>query len=561
MITELNFQLHKKLISAATFISVVVILIGFLVLTGWQFNVGFLKQPIPNRVAMNPLTALLFICTGITILLNIFFKTSKTKYFFRYFLIFFILFSGCIKIYCLISGYNIPIDTTMYHSKLGLDSIGTMPNKMAPNTAFNFILTGLALFFLNEKAFRNQVVSHIISVAVFFVGFLSFLGYVYSLGSLYGIMDYIPMAIHTAITFILVSVAILFVRPDKGIMRILTGRHSGSTSARLMIPIVIIAPSILGYLRLLGENNGFYSKEIGVAIMVLSIIISLLLLILYNTNALNKTDKLKTEAEEKIRTINHRLEHIIEERTKELAELNRDLEKKVLERTAQLELVNKELESFSYSVSHDLRAPLRAINGYSKMIEEDYGRLLDEEGKRLLVTVQSSAHRMAMLIDDLLAFSKIGKKEVAKNEIDIKAFVESVVNDINKSIDHHAEIIINTSGRVIGDQALLTQVLFNLISNGVKYSAKKEKPEIRITSEIKNDEVVFCISDNGAGFDMKYAPKLFGVFQRLHAISEFEGTGVGLAIVKRIIEKHNGRIWAEAKIDEGATFYFTLPLK
>jgi len=237
-----------------------------------------------------------------------------------------------------------------------------------------------------------------------------------------------------------------------------------------------------------------------------------------------------------------------------IRQLNTDLQKNV----DQLEEVNKELESFSYSVSHDLRAPLRAINGYAKMIEEDYAAVLDTEGNRLLTTVQHNAQKMGILIDDLLAFSRLGRKQIGRVEINMEEMVSSIVEEMKHASEHKANIKINALGSVNGDHSLLNQVWVNLISNAIKYSAKKEKPEIEIGSTQTDKETTYYIKDNGAGFDMKYAEKLFGVFQRLHMANDFEGTGVGLAIVHRIITKHGGKIWAKAKVDEGASFYFTL---
>lgn len=240
-------------------------------------------------------------------------------------------------------------------------------------------------------------------------------------------------------------------------------------------------------------------------------------------------------------------------------ELNETLEKKVIERTNQLELSNKELEAFSYSVSHDLRAPLRSVHGYSKMLEEDYDRQLDENGKRVLRIIQDNARRMGQLIDDLLAFSRLGRKEIQKTSVNMVMLVNSVLEEISKSIPHQAEIKFNSLHSAPADRALINQVMFNIISNAVKYSSKTKKPLIEIKSAAEKDEVIYSISDNGTGFDMLYVHKLFGVFQRLHTWQEFEGTGVGLAIVKRIIDKHGGRVWAEAEIGKGATFYFSLP--
>lgn len=244
----------------------------------------------------------------------------------------------------------------------------------------------------------------------------------------------------------------------------------------------------------------------------------------------------------------------------EIRELNRKLERKVIAGTEQLIAANKELESFSYSVSHDLRAPLRAIDGYTRMIEEDYGKLLDEEGKRLLETVQSNAKRMGVLIDDLLAFSRLGKKDLLKTNVNMTVNASAALTEINKNVDHRAAVIVEDLLPVQADYAMISQVFINLISNAIKYSRKKDKPVIRLHSERVKNEIIYSISDNGAGFDMQYANKLFGVFQRLHSVEEFEGTGVGLAIVHRIITKHEGRVWAEGKSGEGATFYFALPV-
>ncbi|MEX2231088.1 MAG: PAS domain S-box protein [Cyclobacteriaceae bacterium] len=235
--------------------------------------------------------------------------------------------------------------------------------------------------------------------------------------------------------------------------------------------------------------------------------------------------------------------------------LNSDLQRNVL----QLEETNKDLESFSYSVSHDLRAPLRAINGNARILEEDYLDKLDENAKKVLGNVNSNVKRMDRLIEDLLAFSKIGKKEVLKSRIDTESQVKSVIADIGSVVQRKADITVNELLPAFGDPSLLTQVWTNLISNAVKYSGKTKSPKIEIGSITEEDKIVYYVKDNGAGFDMKYAERLFGAFQRLHDQSEFEGTGIGLAIVKRIITKHGGQIWAEAKPDEGATFYFTIP--
>jgi PAS domain S-box-containing protein len=237
----------------------------------------------------------------------------------------------------------------------------------------------------------------------------------------------------------------------------------------------------------------------------------------------------------------------------------RQLNEELLSNVRQLEATNKELESFSYSVSHDLRAPLRGLNGYSQMLQEDYGSVLDDEARRLLGNIQRNAHRMGVLIDDLLDFSRLGRKELQKVEINMDELVKEVVSEISHTTPHAAVIKIHGLSPADADAALIRQVWVNLVSNAVKYSGKKEKPQVEIGSNHQDAEVVYYVKDNGTGFNMKYADKLFGVFQRLHNRTDFEGTGIGLAIVQRIVSKHGGRVWAEAKENEGATFYFTLP--
>lgn len=800
-----NIELHLKFIQWSSYFSLSVITIGVLVLIGWLFDLDFLKRPIPHLVAMNPLTAVLFIMSGFCAYLSYLLNKKQINPLYVNLIALLIFFLASIKSISFFISPDFPIDTFLFSSKIKNEVLGGA-NRMAPNTAFNFVFIGFSLLILNYEKAKDKIVVQTMALIVLFIGLLSLLGYIYKVSTFYGIPSFIPMAIHTAITFIILSLSIIFLDPDKGLMKTFTSTYAGSTSARILIPVAIFIPVLLGYLRLLGDWSGLYSKEFGVALLILSTIIIFLILIWFNASALNKKDALRKEAEDNLKLLNIHLESEVEAKTmsvinkekifqatiessadiisltdennivfyinpaienisgytvqeiknrpmndlifpddldqavanynvalnnpekiipasiriknkngkviwlegiiknmlqdstikaivsnyhdvserkeseqkiiaiekkfkatidnmlegiqihdfnwrytyvnetlvkysqyskeellgytlmekypgieqsdlfktfqrcmnerqsahleteftfpngsksdfelsiqpipeglfilsidvsdrkkaqKEIEELNQDLEKKVYERTEQLESVNKEMESFSYSVSHDLRAPLRAINGYAKILEEDYGKTLDEEANRLLSTIRYNAQRMGTLIDDLLAFSRLGRKELNKTELDIQELVEGAISELNKTIEHKAEIKIEKLNNSKGDYALINQAFYNLIANAVKYSSKKFNPIVKISSELKDDEVIYCISDNGAGFDMKYVGKLFGVFQRLHSTEEFEGTGVGLAIVQRIINKHGGKVWAEAKINEGASFYFSLPL-
>ena len=237
-----------------------------------------------------------------------------------------------------------------------------------------------------------------------------------------------------------------------------------------------------------------------------------------------------------------------------ISTLNAELEA----RAAQLEAANRELESFSYSVSHDLRAPLRAIDGYALMLAEDYGDRLDEEGRRLLKVVRASAEKMGRLIDDLLKFSQVGRRPLTLIPLDMRALAEEIVAEA-APLHPKARIELGALPAAAGDRALLRQVWANLVGNALKYSARQASPRVEIIGDSNGRETVYTVRDNGAGFDMRYYEKLFNVFQRLHRDEEFEGTGVGLAIVQRVVARHGGRVWGEGAVGKGASFHFALP--
>jgi len=244
----------------------------------------------------------------------------------------------------------------------------------------------------------------------------------------------------------------------------------------------------------------------------------------------------------------------LEEADKQIKALNRELQKSM----TSLEVSNKELEAFSYSVSHDLRTPLRAIGSFSSILLDEYAEKFDNEGKRILNVVIKNAEKMSEMVDKLLEFSKLGKKAIRKEAIDMGELVKNCVHELVSSMKHPPEIDIAALPQSTGDPDLVMHVWMNLIANAIKYSATRRDARIEIGALNKKNQVVYYIKDNGAGFDMAYASKLFGVFQRLHHPDEFPGNGVGLAVVQRIISKHGGKIWAEGEVGKGASFYFTL---
>lgn len=286
-------------------------------------------------------------------------------------------------------------------------------------------------------------------------------------------------------------------------------------------------------------------------------------------------------AEEGLRKLNQELAQRIDERTQEVHERNRQLshevaerkhaeaqareanealESRVAQRTAQLEAANKELEEFSYSMSHDMRAPLRAIDGFAKILAEEYGAKLDDEGRRLLRVVRDNAQRMGRLIDDILRFLRLGRRRMEPCAVDMAALARDVFDELRAAAPGRSlKLEIGALPPAWGDREMLKQVLLDLLANAIKFSPLDRPAVIEVGTADDGTEIAYFVKDAGVGFDMRYADKLFKVFERVHSAGQYEGTGIGLAIVKRIVERHGGRVWAEGRVGEGATFHFVLP--
>jgi len=764
------------------FCGITVILTGVLVLIGWQFDIRMFTTVLPGYVGMNPLTALCFVLAGLSLWLqgNV---PSMRRNPGRWIVVSFASFAMLVGIVCL-AGYffnlEIGLDQWLFQSRL--EQVGSpWHNRVAPNTALALLFSGTALMIEGLGVIRSRRLSEGLIVATLFISLLVLIGYAFGVSQLYGVRLFIPMALHTALAFMILGVGILYLRPDVGMMGLLTGPTEGGAVARRLLPFVIGVPLFFCWMRIVGVKAGWFSVEMGLSLVAVTTMLVFAVVVVWNALAINRKEEERRRLEEKLlqmgyivdasddaiigktldgtvlswnkgaekmygyseeeikgrpisllippghadelpkllekikcgEHINHYdtirirkngslidvslsiapikdlngtivgasvvarditerkqaevalreseeryhilfdsidegfciIEMIFDEhekpvdyrflqvnpsfekqtglkdaqgkRMRELApqherywfeiygnialtgqparfenraeQLHRwydvyafrfgepenrqvavlfnditerkKVEETVRQKSLELEHSNKELEAFSYSVSHDLRAPLRAIEGFSRIIEEDYSKQLDAEGKRLFGVVRTNTRQMGQLIDDLLAFSRLSRKGVEKAEIDVTSMARHVLEEQMQTYsgERRPQLEMGQLPVAHGDAAMIQQVWINLISNALKFTRKQEKPRIEIRGWTEGSEIIYCVKDNGVGFDMSYVNKLFGVFQRLHRADEFEGTGVGLAIVQRIVHRHGGRVWAEAKINEGAAFFFTLP--
>ena len=639
---------------------------GMLVLFGWALDITILKSVVPGLVSMKANTAACFVLTG----LSLFLLTRErgpggqhrsAEIISRIAAGTVVLISG-LTVVEFAAGWNLRIDQLLFYEPPGTP--GTVyPGRMAINTAVSFLLAGAALLWPDRETRRRSRPAEWLSLLLGGIAWTALIGYAYSVKLPDPLVGTTPMALHTAIAFVLLAAGILCARPDRGIMALATAESMGGLVTRRFLPVAIVVPILLGWLRLLGQRAGYYGTEFGVALFTSSNIVIFVLFILASSRQLDRFDARRRRAEEEInrlftfsqdllcvagfdgyfkrlnpaweKALGYTLQELKakpyleflhpEDRSQTAAEagklvggeltvsfenryqakdgsykwlswnsyplpeeqliygsareiterketeehvrrLNAALERQVreLDRTNhELGATNQELEAFSYSVSHDLRAPLRHIDGFSRILEEEYGSQLDPSATRYLQRIRQGTRHMGELVDDLLSLSRVGRLELRRQVTGLHSLVEEARAELNemaaqRGVQRSIEWRIAPLPFVDCDPALMKQVFANLLSNAVKYTRPREQAVIEVGSTGRDGQTVVFVRDNGVGFSMKYADKLFGVFQRLHRQEDFEGTGVGLATVQRILQKHGGRIWAEAELDRGACFYFTV---
>lgn len=510
--------------------AIIVSMVGVLVLTGWIFDVAILKSIIPGGVTMKVNTALCFIFSGSSLFLlrkeEINSTTKKT-----------VILPGIILtiVISLLSLYEY-----LFKTDLGIDELffkdysvigNSKPGLMSPVTAINFCLCGIVILLLFFKSAYYKI-TQLISLLVFSSALLSLIEIIYGVEVFYNISFYTKLSLLTSLAFVLFSISLITSQGQNGIMVIFMSNTSGGSIFRLMAPAAIIIPLVLGWITLHLENNGFYESHFGHALFSISNMIFFMAIILWITRHLMKADidLKKSEAEKE-------------------------------KRAEELTTANKELGQFVYAASHDLQEPLRTISNFVGLVETKYSGKLDNEGDQYLNFITAATSKMQALIKDLLNLSRLGN-EITFAQVDCNIVLKEIIADLDSSIkESKANINIPNLPVLKGNITRLKQLFLNLISNAIKFRKIDVIPEIEITVLEKETEYLFAIKDNGIGIEEQYFNKLFIIFQRLNDENEYPGTGIGLAICKKIVEQHEGKIWVESKLGEGSTFYFTISKK
>ncbi|HSK02418.1 MAG TPA: ATP-binding protein [Kofleriaceae bacterium] len=369
------------------------------------------------------------------------------------------------------------------------------------------------------------------------IALVALISHLFGSRSQYPLATHDPMILPTAIIGFALGIASVLQRADRGLGQLLGSSASGGVHARRLIPVLIVGPIALTRLTLLGVEAGAFDAAFAAALSVIASVAILVIVLFGSARVVDRLDTVRRGNEAQIRQM--------------VQDLSRHAE--------ELQRTNRELESFSYSISHDLRAPIRHIAGFAELLAMHAREQLDARGQKHLATIMESAQNAGVLIDELLEFSRIGRAALSTRDLELGAVVRDGWNQL--AMEHRGRDVRLDVGElpaVHADPTLTRVVVTNLLANAIKYSAPRARAVVEIAARREGDEVIVDVRDNGVGFDMKYADKLFGVFQRLHG-EEFAGTGIGLATVKRIVERHGGRVWAEGALDRGATFHFSLP--
>jgi PAS domain S-box-containing protein len=653
MISELNTSRLSQFRRFSEFLAIFIVIIGFLVLIGWMFNIAIFKSPSSAFSTIKSNVGLAFILIGFSIWLLQTKRLNKNKRRIAQILSFIVMIIAFLTIIEYLFNLNFGIDQILFK-----ETVGTLytssPNRMGFSAALDLFLAGISILLLDVKIQRNYNISQIFTIIGGLISLLALLGYVYGVSALYYIPRYTAIALYAVLTFILIFIAIMFARPDKGFMSIITSESLAGLISRRILPLIIILPILLGIIWKWSISTGLYDNSFSYALLVFSIIILLTLVLWTTANTIKKIEFERNKVREDLRSSNRYNRSLIEasvdpiltidpngkitdlnSSTENITGFNRDeligsdfsyyfteppkaiagyqevFQKGIL-RNYELEIKhkngyitpvrynasvykdesnnvigvlasardiseikeaennlklkiedlsrsNKELEQFAYVSSHDLQEPLRMIASYLQLLERKYKGKLDAKADKYINFSVDGATRMQNLIDDLLTFSRVTTKAQEFKATDMESIYKEVLLNLEVSIKENNVIISHDPLPVVmADKTQISQVIQNLISNAIKFKSE-DQPKINISVTKEDNQTLFAIHDNGIGIDPKHSDRIFEVFKRLHKKRDYPGTGIGLAICKKIIERHGGRIWVESELGQGSTFYFTLP--
>jgi len=519
-----------------------VMMIGILGLAGWFAGQEKLSRISLHYIPMAPSTAWSFLFLGTVLLLQgSRFLKGRGRGLALVVIILTTVFGFLNLLECFI-GVDLSLEEVLFPATEKFQDVVT--NRMSPMTGAGMCLSGITLFLLLRPRHTIRNLSGVLGLPVAMLGLVGTMGYLFGTPLLYG-GGVIPMAATTTFAFLLLGVGLAAAAgPECWPLRTLAGSSIRARLLRTFLPLTGSMVLVQGWLHQI--IPGLFSNPALTSALLAMGFAGVMVLVVTAagralSNDLDRARAARQQAEEALRVLNF------------------ELEQRVRERTAQLVAANRELESFSYAVSHDLRAPLRGIDGWTLAFLEDFASQLNDQGRQYLDRVRTETQHMGRLIDDLLNLSRVGRAQMHCQPVDLTALARTIAGRPRETgPERRVEFVIQDGLMTEGDPRLLEIALLNLLDNAWKFTGKRPSALIEFGRAPQEGEPVFFVRDNGTGFDMAYAPKLFGAFQRLHKASEFPGTGIGLVTVRRIVHRHGGRVWAEAAVDQGATFCFTL---
>ncbi len=654
MVIDMVKKLNKKTISQLKYFSklssILIAILGLIMVLGWIFNISVLESPGSNFSTVKSDLALCFVLIGISLWLIQTRTMNKQKQRTAHLLAGVVVLIGILTVIEYIFPFNLG---NLIWFKEAPYVFNTSSNRMEFIAALNISLIGTALLLLGRGIEKHRLAQYL-CIIVGILSLMGLMGYIYHISNQYIEYNYTETAIYAVILFMLTSSAVLFARPDKGMMKLLTGTGLGSSFAWRLTPLVIISSIFIGYFHLLWQQDGFYDTPFENTAIIISMITLFLIVIWINVSSLNKIDYKRRETEEKIKRLANIVEssddaiiskdlnsiisswnkgaekmygysahemigkHIsilmtpsewkkvsklVEEvkRGKSIAQyetkrlrkdgseihvsitlspiknyegkiagisvIARDISKRkkaeeqLKETIDELKHSNDELQQFAYITSHDLQEPLRTIASFAQLLERRYKSKFDDDADEYIDFIVDAAVRMKEMIQGLLYYSRVGTKG---GEFKLTSAEESLKDALSNLqltiIENKAKITHDKLPMIIADKGQLTQLFQNLIENAIKFRKPDIYPKIHVSArKDPQNEYIFSVSDNGIGMEQQYTDKIFEVFKQLHAMNEYRGAGIGLAISKRIVDRHNGHIWVKSKLGEGSTFYFSIP--